>query len=213
MRTWGGQLRRVLAASTSNRLHAFLGGIGVTGLLQSSTATALITTSFVGQGLIATAPALVIMLGADVGTALVVQLLTINLSWLWPLLIFAGVVIYLSRENTPVGRVGRILLGLGLILLSLQLIVVAAKPLTEAANVKVLFASITGDVLLDMLIAAGLTVLCYSSLAVVLLIATFTSVLMLPADVARGLVLGANLGSGLLAFIATLKSTAEARRV
>jgi phosphate:Na+ symporter len=213
MRTWGGQLRRVLAASTSNRLHAFLGGIGVTGLLQSSTATALITTSFVGQGLIATAPALVIMLGADVGTALVVQLLTINLSWLWPLLIFSGVVIYLSRENTPVGRVGRILLGLGLILLSLQLIVIAAKPLTEAANVKVLFASITGDVLLDMLIAAGLTMLCYSSLAVVLLIATFTAVLMLPADVALGLVLGANLGSGLLAIIATLKSTAEARRV
>ena len=103
MRTWGGQLRRVLGTSISNRFHALLAGIGVTGLLQSSTATALITTSFVGQGLIATAPALAIMLGADVGTSLVVQLLSIDLSWLWPLLIFIGVVIHLSRESTTLG--------------------------------------------------------------------------------------------------------------
>ncbi len=213
MRSWGGQLRRVLGVSTSNRFHAFLAGIGVTGLLQSSTATALITTSFVGQGLIATAPALAIMLGADVGTSLVVQLLSINLSWLWPLLIFSGVVIYLSREHAPAGRVGRILIGFGLILLALQLIVLAAKPLTEAASVKVLFASVTGDVLLDMLIAAGLTVLCYSSLAVVLLTATLTAAAMISADVALGLVLGANLGSGVLAILATLHSSPEARRV
>jgi phosphate:Na+ symporter len=213
MRTWGGQLRRVLGASITNRFHAFLAGIGVTGLLQSSTATALITTSFVGQGLIATAPALAIMLGADVGTSLVVQLLSINLSWLWPLLIFVGVVVYLSRENTPAGRVGRILLGFGLILLALQLIVLATKPLIEAASVKVLFASLTGDILLDMLIAAGLTLLCYSSLAVVLLIATLTSAAMISTNVALGLVLGANLGSGLLAILVTLNSTPEARRV
>ena len=213
MRTWGGDLRRVLSASISNRFHALLAGIGVTGLLQSSTATTLITTSFVGQGLIATAPALAIMLGADVGTSLVVQLLSINLSWLWPLLIFTGVVVNLSRENTAAGRIGRILLGFGLILLALQLIVVATKPLTETASVKVLFASLTGDVLLDVLIAAGLTLLCYSSLAVVLLIAALTSAAMISAEVGLGLVLGANLGSGLLAIIVTMSSTPEARRV
>ena len=213
MRAWGGELRRVLSASISNRFHALLAGIGVTGLLQSSTATTLITTSFVGQGLIATAPALAIMLGADVGTSLVVQLLSIKLTWLWPLLIFTGVVVNLSRENTAAGRVGRILLGFGLILLALQLIVLATRPLTETASVKVLFASLTGDVLLDVLIAAGLTLLCYSSLAVVLLIATLTSAAMISAEVGLGLVLGANLGSGVLAIIVTMHSTPEARRV
>ncbi len=213
MRTWGGQLRRVLSVSVVNRFHALLAGIGVTGLLQSSTATALITTSFVGQGLISTAPALAIMLGADVGTSLVVQLLSIDLSWLWPLLIFTGVVIYLSRENTAAGRIGRTLLGFGLILLALQLIVLATTPLTQATSVKVLFASLTGDILLDMLIAAGLTVMCYSSLAVVLLIATLTAAVMISAEVALGLVLGANLGGAVLAILATLNSTPEARRV
>ncbi len=213
MRRYGGDLRRILGTSVNNRAKAFLAGIGVTGLLQSSTATALITTSFVGQGLIATAPALAIMLGADVGTSLVVQLLSINLSWLWPLLIVLGVVMFLSRRGTALGHFGRIALGFGLILLALQLIVQASHPLTQTASAKALFASITGDVLLDMLIAVGLTVLCYSSLAVVLLIATLTSAAMISANVALSLVLGANLGSGILALLATAKSTPEARRV
>ena len=213
MRTYGGELRRILGSSISNRFHAFLAGIGVTALLQSSTATALIATAFVGQGLIATAPALAIMLGADVGTSLVVQLLSINLAWLSPLLIFFGVVLTLARRGSPAGQVGRIVLGFGLILLALQLIVLAAQPLTRAEGVKVLFASLTGDVLLDMLIAMGLTLLCYSSLAVVLLIATLTSMVMISTEVAFGLVLGANLGSGVLAILATLHSTPEARRV
>lgn len=137
MRSYGGDLRRVLATHVNNRFNAFLAGIGVTGLLQSSTATALITTSFVGQRLIATAPALAIMLGADVGTSLVVQLLSFDLSWLWPLLIFAGVVMFLSREHTAAGRCGHIAIGFGLILLALQLIVLASRPLTQAASVKV----------------------------------------------------------------------------
>ena len=213
MRTWGGELRRVLGTSVANRGHAFVAGIGVTGLLQSSTATALITTSFVGQGLIATAPALAIMLGADVGTSLVVQLLSVDLSWLWPLLVFFGVVMFLSRRGTRIGHYGRIATGFGLILLALQLILLATKPLTQAAGVKALFATITGDLLLDMLIAAGLTILCYSSLAVVLLFAALTSAVVISADVALGLVLGANLGGGVLAILATLKSTPEARRV
>ena len=213
MRAYGGELRRVLSGSISNRFHAFLAGIGVTGLLQSSTATALIATAFVGQGLIATAPALAIMLGADVGTSLVVQLLSVDLSWLSPLLIVFGVVMLLARRGSPLGHIGRIALGFGLILLALQLIVLAAQPLTKAEGVRVLFASLTGDVLLDMLIAAGLTLLCYSSLAVVLLIATLTSMVMITPDVAFGLVLGANLGSGVLAILATLHSTPAARRV
>src|ERR1051326_5249613 len=99
MRSYGEDLRRVLATHVNSRFNALLAGIGVTALLQSSTATALILTSFVGQGLIATAPALAIMLGADVGTSLVVQLLSFDLSWLWPLLIFAGVTMFLAREH------------------------------------------------------------------------------------------------------------------
>jgi phosphate:Na+ symporter len=213
LRIYGGDLRRLLRRSVSNRVAALFAGLGVTGLIQSSTATALIVASFAGQGLIATAPALAVMLGADVGTSLMVLVFSFDLSWLSPFLIFVGVVLFLTRQETNIGRFGLILIGLGLIILALQWIVLAAKPVTQAAGVKVIFASLTGDTLLDMLFAALLTILAYSSLAVVLLVATLAASNVIGIHVALGLVLGANLGSGLLAMLSTARSPPEARRV
>jgi phosphate:Na+ symporter len=213
LRLYGGDLRRVLRRSVSKRFSAFFAGLGVTGLIQSSTATAMIVASFAGQGLIGTAPALAVMLGADVGTALVTVLLSFDLSWLAPLLIFSGIVLYLTSQSGTPGRFGRILIGLGLIMFALQWIAVAARPVVQAAGVKVIFASLTGDVLLDMLVAALFTVLCYSSLAVVLLVATMASLHVIALPVALGLVLGANLGSAVLGMLSTLRASPEARRV
>ena len=93
------------------------------------------------------------MLGADVGTSLVTVILSFDLSWLAPLFIFVGVTLFLA-QSTNVGRFGRILIGLGLIIFALQWISLAAKPFVQAAGVKVIFASLTGDVLLDMIVAA-----------------------------------------------------------
>src|SRR5450755_1847175 len=210
---WGGDLRRFLRESVSNRYAAFAAGLGITALIQSSTATAVMVASFVAQGLIATAPALAVMLGADVGTALMTLVFSFDLSWLSPLFIFLGVTLFMRRESSQLGRFGRILIGLGLIILALQLIVLAAQPLTKGAGVKVIFASLTGDVLLDMLVAAVFTMLSYSSLAVVLLTATLAASQVISVHVALGLVLGANLGSGLLAMLTTVTASPEARRV
>ena len=105
------------------------------------------------------------------------------------------------------------LIGLGLIMFALQWISVATKPVVQAAGVKVILTSLTGDVLLGMLVAALMTILCYSSLAVVLLVATLASLHVIALPVALGLVLGANLGSGLLGMLSTLRSPPEARRV
>jgi len=213
LRVYGGSLRRVLARSVRHRFTAFLAGLGVTGLLQSSTATALIAASFVGQGLIPTASALAILLGADVGTSLMVQVFSLDLSWLSPLLILVGVVLFLSRQNTTAGRLGRVAIGFGLIILALELIVGTTRPLAETAGVKVLFATLSGDKLLDMLFAVVMTIVSYSSLAVVLLTAALAAAKVIPAEVALALVLGANLGSGILAVLNTLAASPEARRV
>ncbi len=213
LRIWGADLRRFLRESVANRYAAFVAGLGITALIQSSTATAMMVASFAGQGLIATAPALAVMLGADVGTALMTLVFSFDLSWLSPFLIFVGVTLFMRRESTQIGRFGQVLVGLGLIILALQLIVLAAHPMTQAGGVKVIFASLTGDVLLDMVVAAVFTMLSYSSLAVVLLTATLATSKVIALHVAMGLVLGANLGSGLLAMMNTMSSSPEARRV
>ena len=213
LRVFGGSLRKVLADSVANRLRAFLAGIGVTALVQSSSATALIAGSFVGQNLMGLAPALAIMLGADVGTSLVVQVFSFDLSWLAPLAIGGGVILHLSRKATRAGQIGRIAIGVGLIIFALQMIMQAARPFTQAAGVKVIFGSLSGDPLLDMLIGALFAVLAWSSLAVVLLTAAFVAGGLVGTKVALFLVLGANLGSGLLAVLASAGASPAGRRV
>jgi phosphate:Na+ symporter len=213
LRVYGSHLRQVLSHNVSRRPLAFAAGIGVTALVQSSNATALLVTSFVGQGLMALPPALAIMLGADVGTALMARVLTLDLSWLSPLLIFLGVIFFLSRRQTRAGQLGRVGIGLGLILLALELIVAAATPITQAQGIKVLFASLTGDLLLDALIGALFALISYSSLAAVLLTATLAGAGLISLPVAIGLVIGANIGSGLLAFLTASLQTPAGRRV
>ncbi len=213
LRVYGSQLRRVIGQNMSKRPLAFVAGILVTALVQSSNATAMLVTSFVGQGLMGLTPALAIMLGADVGTAVMSRILTFDLSWLSPLLIFLGVVFFLSRKQTRIGQLGRVGIGLGLIILALQLIVTAAAPITQAAGVKVLFASLTGDLLLDALVGAMFALISYSSLAAVLLTATLAGAEIISLPVAIGLVIGANIGSGLLAFLSTSMQNVAGRQV
>jgi phosphate:Na+ symporter len=213
LRVFGEDLRRILSLSFRNRFSSVLAGIGVTSLVQSSTATCLIVASFVGKGLVTTAAGLAVMLGADVGTSMMVVVFSFDLSWLSPLLIFVGVVMFISRQNTMPGRIGRVLIGLGLITLALQLIVGATKPLTESPAVRTLLVALPNEILLDILVGALLTVMAYSSLAIVLLIATLAASGLLPAPVALGLVLGANIGSAMLGLIATSNATRPARRL
>jgi phosphate:Na+ symporter len=213
LRVFGANLRQILRASVGRRSRAVLAGVGVTGVLQSSTATALLVSSFVGQGLITTSAALAVMLGADVGTALMVQFFALNLTWLAPLLIVAGVVTYLSRRAEVTGQAGKIALGLGVMILALQLIMQATAPLTQAVGMQVLFGQLTGDALLDVLIGILAAIVSYSGLAVVLLTATLAASKVITVDVALAIVLGANLGSGLLAVLTTLKSAPLVRRV
>ena len=213
LRVFGASLRNLLAKSTSNRAAACLSGIGVTALVQSSTATALIVAAFVGQGLMTLPSALAVMLGADIGTSLMAVVFSRDLSWLSPLFIFFGVVLFILRQSTTLGRVGRVLIGLGLMLLALKLVTQSANVLTQTVAVKSLLSALTSDLLLEVFVGAVLAVFSYSSLAIVLLTATLAVTHVVPVDVALGLVLGANLGSGLLAVLTTLRANVETRQV
>ena len=213
LRVFGENLRRVLAASFVNRFRALVAGLGVTSIVQSSTATCLIVASFVGKNLVTTSAALAVMLGADVGTSLMAVVFSLDLSWLSPLLIFVGVVVFISKQNSGAGAVGRVLIGLGLITLALQLIVAATRPLTESPAVRALLVALPNEVLLDIVVGAVLTVLSYSSLAIVLLVATLATSAIIPVPVALGLVLGANIGSGVLAMLATANASPQVRRL
>ncbi len=213
LRVFGANLRSLLARSMGNRFTAALSGIGVTALVQSSTATSLMTASFVGQGLISLPAALAVMRGADIGTALMAVLFSTDLSWLSPLFIFVGVVLFLARQETTAGRVGRVFIGLGLMLLALERITQATDPMMSSPVTQALLQSMGSDLLAEILIGAVLAIISYSSLAVVLLIAAMASTHIVPVPMALAMVLGANLGNGLAAILTMAKSSVEVQQV
>jgi len=213
LRVFGENLRRILQRGVRNRFSALGSGVVVTGLLQSSTATCLIISSFVPYGAVTLSQALVVMLGADIGTSLVALAFSFDLSWLSSFLIFSGVVLFIWKKGTLKGQIGRILIGLGLISLALQLISESTRLMIQAELVRAALTSLSNEIILDMFVGVVLAILSYSSVAVVLLTATLVATGALPVGIAFGIVLGANLGSGILALILTSKSGPVVQRV
>ncbi|HEV7410484.1 MAG TPA: Na/Pi cotransporter family protein [Bradyrhizobium sp.] len=195
LRAFGSDLRVLLARALKNRFAAFAAGIGLTALLQSSTATALITSSFTAEGLVSLVPALAIMLGANVGTTLIVQILSFNIAAAAPILFILGLVAFRGGARSRVKDLGRVAIGLGLMLLALHILLDTLAPAENAPGVRVFMNAITGDPVLCIVIGAVVTWAVHSSVATVLLIMSLAYAHFVTPYAALALVLGANLGS------------------
>ena len=210
-RGFGTVLRRWLGRNLGHRFRAFLTGLGVTALLQSSTATGLLATSFTATGVIGLAPALAVMLGANVGTALLTQVLFFNVALMGPPLVLVGVLLFRWAGGSRAKNVGRIGIGLGLMLMALAGLVHTLGPLENTPLLRSVMGALAGDPILATLVAAALTWACHSSIAIVLLVATFAATHVVEPTGALALVLGANLGGALPALVDA--STSVARRL
>jgi len=197
LRAFGPDLRLLLAKALKNRFTAFAAGVGLTALLQSSTATALLTSSFAAEGLVSLVPALAIMLGANVGTTLIVQVLSFNISAAAPVLFVIGLVAFRTGARSRIKDVGRVSIGLGLMLLALHILLDSLAPAENAPSVRVLLGAITGDPVLCIVIGALVTWLVHSSVASVLLVMSLAYAHFVSPVAALALVLGANLGSAI----------------
>jgi len=197
LRAFGPDLRRLLGKALHNRFAAFGAGLGLTALLQSSTATGLMTASLAADGIVNLVPALAIMLGANVGTTLIVQLLSFDISAIAPVLFVVGLVTFRIGGSNLARALGRIAIGLGLMLLALHILLDTLAPAEEAPAVQALLGSITNDPVLCIVIAAALTWAAHSSVAVVLLVMSLAYSQFVTPEAALALVLGANLGSAI----------------
>jgi phosphate:Na+ symporter len=196
-RAFGPQLRRILSYALSNRFKGFLAGLGVTSILQSSTATGLMVTAFAAGGLVDLVPALAVMLGANVGTTLIVQVLSFDVSKVSFLLVLIGVFMFRRSGITRTRDLGRVGIGLGLMLIALTHLLSMITPYEDMPSLRMLLGAVTTEPLIDIVLAAGLTWAAHSSVAVVLLIMACASQAVVPPHAAFALVLGANLGTAL----------------
>jgi len=215
LRGYGGGLRTVLGRASSGRFKAAALGTVVGVALQSSTATALIAISFLKSGALTLVAALAIMLGADLGASIAVQLFTANVSQFWGLLVLAGYLVFMIFYNhhNSWRYVGRVLIGLGLVLLALRLIGASAADIRESTVVNAIVVNASSNLIVSIAIGTIMAWLMYSSLSAILLVASLAATGVAPAAAFFGFVLGVNIGAALPAITTTVADTAQARRV
>lgn len=203
--------RTVAGAGRRPRAAAY--GCAIAIALQSSTAVAMLAAGFAISGALTLDVGLAVLLGADLGSALVVKILTFDLHWLASLLIVAGGLLHLKGRARESVEIGRSVLGIGLLLLSLQMIGHATSPLAQSPLLPSAIDFLSTDALTVAIAAAAFTWLLHSSVATILLILTFATKGLVPPDVGIPLILGVNLGGGLIALWLTRGLPVEGRRL
>ncbi|MBT9369828.1 Na/Pi cotransporter family protein [Rhizobium sp. CSW-27] len=211
-RAFGARLRSGLSTGTRTGPRSFLSGFLATLALQSSTATALMAASFVERDFIKPRMAQVVLLGANVGTAVTAWIVGFGISWLSPVLILAGIGFYRSSSTSRQG-LGAALLGIGIMLLSLHLMSAATEPLRQSTALLAFIGLLDNAWPVALVLTAAIAFISSSSLAAVVLILSIGATGAIPADLMLVLVLGANLGGAVPPFIASLGGDASARRV
>jgi phosphate:Na+ symporter len=212
-RAYGDVLRRKLRSILKNPLLAVGAGAALAICLQSATAVALIVGSFAGSGIVGGTAGLLAVLGADVGSSLVVKLLSFDLEVLTPICLVAGTALFMATSRRDLLQLGRILIGIGLLILSLRLIGEASEPLRESRILPVIVNYLSGDPVTAFLLAAIMTWLFHSSVAAILLVVALATRGLVPAELGVVLVLGANLGGGIIAVVLSRAAPRKARAV
>jgi phosphate:Na+ symporter len=194
-RAFGASLKAALGSALKNRVQAFIAGVSVTTLLQSSTAVGLMASSFVAYGLVNLSSALAVMLGANVGTTLIVQVLSFNIVAVAPALVLLGVIMFRSLAAPRLHDLGRVSIGLGLMLIALHGLIVELEKMDNTETFRVIARLIGDQPALGLIIAAILAWLAHSSVAVMLLVMSLAGQGTIQFDTALAFVLGANLGT------------------
>ncbi len=208
----GHRLRRALSRFTTNRLLAAAVGMGVTALVQSSTATTVMVIGFVNAGLISLVQAIGVVLGANIGTTITAQIISFNISrYALPAIGFGVALKLFSRRKVKVCA-GELILGLGLLFFGLQLMKGAFDPLKASEGLRSFFLLVGDNHLLGVLIGAATTVLVQSSSATIALTIAMATSGLLTYEASVALVLGENIGAAVSTNIAAIGTNLAARR-
>ena len=209
----GSKIRSLLRSLTSNRLTAVGGGALITGLIQSSSATSVMLVGFVSAGLMSFHQTLAVILGADIGATLTVQLIAFHVYDYAVLLVGLGLSFMLFANKMLFKNIGQGMLGFGFVFLSIKIMIEAMTPLQGNELFRQVFIALTDTPLIGIVLSAGITALIHSSAATMGIALVLATSGLIPLPAAIYIILGANIGTCATAFFASLRSPVEARRV
>lgn len=211
-RSYGASFQRVMTRQNS-MIQASAVGLTMALVLQSSAAVALLTSGFAASGLLGFGSGLAIVLGGDLGSALIIQILSFKLDWLVPLLLAVGGWLFVKTEQKKLRQMGRILMGIAFILISLRFLREAMDPIRDSAFLPAIADYLARDYITAFLVGAALAFVMHSSVAAILMCVTLVHIGAIPFTAGLSLVLGANLGSAFIPVWLTRGMDTAARRI
>ncbi|WP_113912438.1 Na/Pi cotransporter family protein [Roseovarius dicentrarchi] len=211
-RSFGASFQRWLT-DTNSLIGSGATGVMLALILQSSAAVALLTAGFASAGYLAFPAGLAVVLGGDLGSALIIQVLSFRLDWLIPLLLTVGGFLFVKTEGRRWRQTGRILMGVAFILISLQLLRDTMEPIQDSSFLPAVAGYLARDFLTAFLVGAALAFVMHSSVAAILMCVTLVHIGAIPFAAGLSLVLGANLGSAGIPVYLTRGMDAEGRRI
>jgi len=211
-RAYGASFRR-LVTGAGNPVSAAASGLFLAVIMQSSAAVALLVAGFAGTGALSLAAGLPIVLGADLGSALLIQILSFRLEWLIPVLLTIGGAVFIKSDSRKLKQAGRIILGIAFILISLRFLRETMEPIRDSALLPSIVGYLQRDFITAFLVGTVLAFVMHSSVAVILMCVTTVAIGAIPVDVGVSIVLGANLGSTLIPIWLSRGMAPAARRI
>ena len=212
-RYMGSRLPEMVGRATKNRMRASLTGMVIAGMLQSASATSILASSFAKQGAISVTMGLAILLGADVGSTIMVQILTFDVRWFAPIAFLFGYIIFVRGKETRTSELGRAFMGVGLIILSLQMMTSTMAPLRNDVAFVGIINTLTEQKLLAFVIIAFATWFMHSSIAMILIVIGLVTGGTISLEFGLLITLGTNIGASVIPLVLNLKSSPEAKSI
>ncbi len=208
----GDRMRQILAALTNNRIIGTLVGIGVTVIIQSSSATTVMVVGFVNAGLMSLMQAIGVVLGANIGTTVTAQLIAFKITKFALPAIGIGTALKLFARNKKWVYVGETILGFGILFFGLSIMKDSFEPLKGSAELLKYFAYIGDNHLLGVLVGAIMTIIVQSSTASIGITIALASTGLLSYEASVAIILGENIGTTITANLAAIGTNLAARR-
>ncbi len=209
----GARIRSLLGAVTKNRFIGVGAGAALTAIIQSSSATTVMLVGFTSAGLLTLQQTIAIILGADIGTTLTVQLLAFPILDYSLLIVGLGFLLYFTAKRRPTKFTGMAILGFGFLFLGLKILTQGMAPLKDIAWIPDVMLAVEDYPFWSLIVSAVLTALFHSSAATLGIALAFASQGLITIQTAIPIILGANIGTCATALIASLGAPAEAKRV
>ena len=208
----GSKLKRIIELLTSNVIMGVLVGMVVTMIIQSSSATTVMVVGFVNAGIMSLPQAIGVIMGANIGTTITAQLVSLDVNFLAPIALGIGIVIYMFSKKPKYKHIAEILIGFGILFTGMDFMKDAVKPLAGYQGFTDMLLSFGHHPILGVLMGFAITAIVQSSSASMGMLIALASQGLIPITAALPILYGENIGTCVTSLISSIGATRNARR-